>query len=132
MLSLGGQTIGVVSTRNIIATVLTSAALTFSCASSGSDGAKDELSAAVGSSEETETGTPSTRYVDDRDFTYAGEIAAPDIPNGLDWFNVERPLSLVSDLRGKIVILDFWTQGCINCLHVIPDLHRLEEEYPAG
>ena len=66
----------------------------------------------------------------DDEFTYAGEIAAPDIPNGLDWFNVERPLSLVSDLRGKIVILDFWTQGCINCLHVIPDLHRLEEEYP--
>ncbi len=130
MLSLGGQTIGVVSTRNIIAIVLASAALTFSCASSGSDGAKDELSAAVDSSEEAETGTPSTRYVDDRDFTYAGEIAAPDIPNGLDWFNVERPLSLVSDLRGKIVILDFWTQGCINCLHVIPDLHRLEEEYP--
>ena len=34
------------------------------------------------------------------------------------------------DLRGKIVLLDFWTQGCINCIHIIPDLHRLEQEYP--
>ncbi|MGB1822339.1 MAG: hypothetical protein ACPHL4_04160, partial [Acidimicrobiales bacterium] len=72
----------------------------------------------------------STTPITERDFTYKGEIAAPEIPNGLQWFNVERPLSLLSDLRGKIVILDFWTQGCINCLHVIPDLHRLENEYP--
>ncbi|MFL2987480.1 MAG: thioredoxin-like domain-containing protein [Candidatus Poriferisodalaceae bacterium] len=72
----------------------------------------------------------SAQATDDVDFAYEGEIAAPEIPNALDWFNVERPLSLVSDLRGKIVVLDFWTQGCINCLHVIPDLHRLEDEYP--
>ena len=58
------------------------------------------------------------------DFRYEGEVAAPDIPNGLEWFNVERPISLASDLRGKSVLLDFWTQGCINCLHVLPDLHR--------
>ena len=64
------------------------------------------------------------------DFRYEGEGAAPDIPNGLDWFNVERPISIASDLRGKIVLLDFWTQGCINCLHVLPDLHRLEQEFP--
>ena len=64
------------------------------------------------------------------DFRYEGEVAAPDIPNGLDWFNVERPISIASDLRGKIVLLDFWTQGCINCLHVLPDLHRLEQEFP--
>ncbi|HCB34554.1 MAG TPA: hypothetical protein DEP66_06650 [Acidimicrobiaceae bacterium] len=33
------------------------------------------------------------------------------------------------DLRSKIVLLDFWTQGCVNCLHVIPDLRRLEQEF---
>ncbi|NDJ76022.1 MAG: redoxin domain-containing protein [Chloroflexi bacterium] len=33
-------------------------------------------------------------------------------------------------LRGKVVLLDFWTYGCINCIHVIPDLKRLEAEYP--
>ena len=53
---------------------------------------------------------------------------APDFPPGLDWLNTEYPLSL-EGLRGKIVLLDFWTYGCINCIHVIPDLERLEEEF---
>lgn len=57
-----------------------------------------------------------------------GTVAAPDFPPGLDWLNVERPLSL-SELRGKIVLLDFWTYGCINCIHVIPELKRLEEKF---
>jgi thiol-disulfide isomerase/thioredoxin len=48
---------------------------------------------------------------------------------GLDWLNVSRPLTL-ADLRGKIVLLDFWTYGCVNCMHVIPDLKRLEAKYP--
>lgn len=63
-------------------------------------------------------------------FTHRGETAAPDFPPGLGWFNVDRELSIAQDLRGKIVILDFWTQGCINCIHVIPDLQRLQAEYP--
>ena len=54
---------------------------------------------------------------------------APDFPEGLDWINVPAPLSL-NDLRGKVVILDFWTYGCINCIHMIPVLRRLEEQYP--
>ena len=33
-------------------------------------------------------------------------------------------------LRGKVVLLDFWTYGCINCIHMIPTLERLEEKYP--
>jgi len=57
-------------------------------------------------------------------------VHAPDFPPGLDWFNVAAPLSLTS-LRGKVVLLDFWTYGCINCLHIIPDLRRLEEKYRA-
>ncbi|MDE0437876.1 MAG: thioredoxin-like domain-containing protein [bacterium] len=53
---------------------------------------------------------------------------APEFPAGLDWLNTDLPLTIES-LRGKIVMLDFWTYGCINCIHVIPDLERLEEEY---
>ena len=41
---------------------------------------------------------------------------APDFPAGLRWFNVARPLSL-SDLRGRAVLLDFWTGGEIACHH---------------
>ncbi len=55
-------------------------------------------------------------------------IHAPDFTGGREWFNVPRPLSL-KDLRGKVVLLDFWTYGCINCMHILPDLKRLEEKY---
>jgi hypothetical protein len=37
-------------------------------------------------------------------------LSAPDFPAGLDWINTLRPLTL-RDLRGKIVLLDFWTYG---------------------
>ncbi len=61
---------------------------------------------------------------------YAGrsDLPAPEFPTGLDWINVPAPLTIES-LRGKIVILDFWTYGCINCIHMIPTLQRLEDKY---
>lgn len=60
--------------------------------------------------------------------SWAGTQPAPALPAGLTWFNVQRPLSF-EDLRGRVVLLDFWTAGCINCQHIIPDLHRLEAEF---
>lgn len=57
-----------------------------------------------------------------------GVIHAPQFPRNVDWLNVAHPLTL-TDLKGKIVLLDFWTTGCINCMHVIPDLKRLELKY---
>jgi DNA-binding beta-propeller fold protein YncE len=60
--------------------------------------------------------------------SYAGTVPAPAFPAGLDWLNTEAPIDM-SQLAGKIVLLDFWTYGCINCIHIIPDLQRLEEEY---
>ncbi|MCX8036315.1 MAG: thioredoxin-like domain-containing protein [Candidatus Sumerlaeia bacterium] len=59
---------------------------------------------------------------------YRGNVNAPDFPDGLEWLNTARPLRL-RDLRGKIVLLDFWTYCCINCMHIIPDLKRLEKKY---
>ena len=58
-----------------------------------------------------------------------GKAPAPEFPEGLDWINVSEPLTL-DDLRGKVVLLDFWTYGCINCIHMIPVLERLEEKHP--
>lgn len=55
--------------------------------------------------------------------------AAPEFPQDLTWLNTDRPISL-ADLRGKIVVLDFWTYCCINCIHVLDDLARLEAKYP--
>ncbi len=53
---------------------------------------------------------------------------APEFPPGLEWLNTDNPLKL-SELKGKIVLLDFWTYCCINCMHIIPDLRKLEEKY---
>ena len=61
---------------------------------------------------------------------FEGEHAAPEFPAGLDWINVEQPLTMAG-LRGKIVIFDFWTYGCINCLHVIPVLEQVEQKFAA-
>jgi len=63
-----------------------------------------------------------------QDERFVGRTPAPDFPPGLDWLNVEQPLSL-SDLRGKIVLLDFWTYGCINCIHMVPVLSEVGAKY---
>jgi thiol-disulfide isomerase/thioredoxin len=57
-----------------------------------------------------------------------GTVNAPEFPSGLDWLNTASPLRL-KDLRGKFVLLDFWTFCCINCMHILPDLARLETKY---
>jgi DNA-binding beta-propeller fold protein YncE len=57
------------------------------------------------------------------------EIApAPDFTGADGWLNTEKPIS-IADLKGQIVIIDFWTYCCINCMHIMPDLKFLEEKY---
>lgn len=54
------------------------------------------------------------------------------VPGGLEggiaWINTSGPIHL-EDLRGKVILLDFWTYCCINCHHVLPDLVALEQKY---
>ncbi|MBN8930130.1 MAG: hypothetical protein BGO51_14305 [Rhodospirillales bacterium 69-11] len=62
-----------------------------------------------------------------------GARAAPDAPafTGLDgWLNTDAPLRL-EDLRGKVVLVDFWTYSCINCRRTIPYLNRWQAQYGA-
>lgn len=49
----------------------------------------------------------------------------------LQWLNVSRPLSLSNDLKGMIVVCDFFTYCCINCLHVLPILNQFEQKHKA-
>lgn len=55
-------------------------------------------------------------------------VRAPELPQDRPWLNTAHPLTLRS-LRGRLVLLDFWTYGCINCLHVLPTLKYLEQKY---
>lgn len=57
------------------------------------------------------------------------KIKAPSLDGGVDWLNTSGEIDL-RDLRGKIVVLDFWTFCCINCMHILPDLKYLEHKYP--
>ncbi|EON22565.1 alkyl hydroperoxide reductase [Nocardioides sp. CF8] len=54
-------------------------------------------------------------------------VRAPEL-TGRGWLNTAAPLSL-RDLRGRFVLLDFWTFCCINCLHVLDELRPIEEAY---
>ncbi|MCX2742049.1 thioredoxin-like domain-containing protein [Pontibacter anaerobius] len=57
-----------------------------------------------------------------------GRVNAPEINTEHGWLNTDRSWS-IKDFAGKIVLLDFWTFGCINCQHIVPDLKRLEDEF---
>lgn len=45
-----------------------------------------------------------------------------------EWLNTPRPLTK-EDAKGRMILLDFWTYGCINCMQVVPDLKKLEKEF---
>jgi DNA-binding beta-propeller fold protein YncE len=59
---------------------------------------------------------------------YPHRIPAPPLEGG-EWVNTPAPLAL-ADLRGRYVLLDFWTFCCINCMHVLPELNKLEHAFP--
>ena len=53
--------------------------------------------------------------------------AAPNFIGISKWFNSE-PLG-IGDLRGKVVLVDFWTYGCYNCVNTLPHVTRLYDTY---
>ncbi|UXN08046.1 cytochrome c biogenesis protein DipZ [Bartonella sp. HY761] len=55
------------------------------------------------------------------------EGAAPDFTGATEWLN-SPPLDLAS-LKGKVVLMDFWTYSCINCLRTIPYVRAWAEKY---
>ena len=57
-------------------------------------------------------------------------MLAPPLDRGFQWLNTEKPLEFRRELEGHVVLLDFWTYCCINCLQTLPDLKQLEQAYP--
>ena len=53
--------------------------------------------------------------------------AAPDFVGLGNWFN-SAPLKL-ADLRGKVVLVNFWTYGCVNCVNTLPHVTELYAKY---
>jgi cytochrome c biogenesis protein CcdA/thiol-disulfide isomerase/thioredoxin len=55
---------------------------------------------------------------------------APDFTGTQDWFNTPGGESLsMSDLRGRVVLIDFWTYTCINCIRTLPYLEAWQQRY---
>ena len=53
---------------------------------------------------------------------------AVEFPTNCEWFNTSQPWT--SDhLKGRLTLLDFWTYCCVNCMHILPDLEAIEEEF---
>ncbi|WP_219416119.1 NHL domain-containing thioredoxin family protein [Pseudonocardia nigra] len=55
-------------------------------------------------------------------------MRAPEL-RGRRWLNTGGTELSLAELRGKIVLLDFWTFCCVNCLHVLDELRELEKRY---
>src|SRR5437763_3068891 len=60
--------------------------------------------------------------------TFKARVRAPEL-RGRGWLNTGGKDLTLADLRGKVVLLDFWTFCCINCLHVIEELRELEVRF---
>ncbi|WP_262851092.1 redoxin domain-containing protein [Mumia quercus] len=55
-------------------------------------------------------------------------VRAPEL-RGRGWLGTGGAPLTLADLRGRFVLLDFWTAGCVNCLHVLDEMRPLEERY---
>jgi thiol-disulfide isomerase/thioredoxin len=57
----------------------------------------------------------------------SAQNTAPNFTGISNWFN-SAPLS-IADLRGKVVLVDFWTYGCVNCVNTLPHVTELYAKY---
>lgn len=57
-------------------------------------------------------------------------VRAPDFRPDLDWINTGGRTFSLADFRGRVLLLDFWTYGCINCIHMIPELAEVVRRFP--
>ena len=60
---------------------------------------------------------------------FRNRVDLPELPQGMEWYNTKKSISK-ADLKGKFVLFDFWTYCCINCMHILPELKKLEQRFP--
>jgi DNA-binding beta-propeller fold protein YncE len=85
--------------------------------------------AVVGADNEPISITQVAQLGAERSHPFPKRLLAPEFPKDLEWLNTSKPLTK-ADLKGKFVLFDFWTYCCINCIHILPELKKLEKEFP--
>lgn len=86
--------------------------------------------AAVALSPAEERAAAFLRFVAQQD-ARPSALVVPDFPAAATWFNAP-PLSLSRELRGRVLVLDFWTLCCVNCMHVLPELAAVEAKFASA
>lgn len=90
--------------------------------------AKPKTQPAKEQEKDAESKEPAAKEPEGVDNPFPKRFPAPALEGGQAWLNTSGEITL-KDLRGKIVLLDFWTYCCINCMHVLPDLAYLEKKF---
>lgn len=72
---------------------------------------------------EIDSGTPMNELLENAFYP-----TAPDFTGGTQWLNSE-PLSLTTNVKGKVVLVDFWTYSCINCIRTFPYIKKWHDAY---
>jgi thiol-disulfide isomerase/thioredoxin len=77
----------------------------------------------------TESATPEAEWHMSDNPLVANDLGpAPELNNKI-WINTDdKPLKL-ADLKGKVVLLEFWTFECINCIHTLPAMNSFYDKY---
>lgn len=57
--------------------------------------------------------------------------AAPEFAGITNWFNADGVPRTIAGLRGRVVLIDFWTYSCVNCIRTLPHLRELDRRYRA-
>jgi thiol-disulfide isomerase/thioredoxin len=58
-------------------------------------------------------------------------VKAPDFVGGGPWFNTGGKALAIADLRGKVVAVEMWTGGCVNCINTLPYVKAWDAKYRA-
>ena len=53
---------------------------------------------------------------------------SPELSGLTNWINSE-PIESIESLKGKVVLVDFWTYSCINCIRTFPHIQDLQDKY---
>lgn len=58
----------------------------------------------------------------------ASDVKKLSVVESEKWLNVSRPLE-ASDLKGRLILLDFWSYSCVSCIQTLPEIKKLEEQF---